>query len=52
MGRLREFSVRSALGATRWRILRHILVECGLLAAAGAAGGIALGQMSARCWPP
>jgi len=48
IGRLREFSVRSALGATRWRILRHILVECGLLAAGGAAGGIAIGQVSAR----
>jgi predicted permease len=48
IGRLREFSVRSALGASRWRILRHILVECALLATAGAAGGIALGQVSAR----
>ena len=48
IGRMREFSVRCALGASRWRILRHILVECGVLAVAGAAGGMALGQMSAR----
>lgn len=48
IGRLREFSVRAALGASRWRILRHILVECGLLAAAGAAGGMVVGHASAR----
>ena len=48
IGRLRELSVRAALGATRGRILRHILLECGLLAAAGALGGIALGYTSVR----
>jgi predicted permease len=48
IGRLREFSVRSALGASRWRILRHMLVECGLLAALGGMGGIALGYGAAR----
>ena len=48
IGRLREFSVRSALGASRWRILRHILVECGLLAAGGAAAGLAIAQVSVR----
>jgi predicted permease len=48
IGRLREFSVRTALGASRWRILRHIVIECGVLAACGAAGGIGLGYASAR----
>ncbi|HET9370256.1 MAG TPA: FtsX-like permease family protein [Vicinamibacterales bacterium] len=48
IGRLRELSVRSALGASRWRILRQILVECGLLTAAGAAAGIAIGYAAAR----
>jgi predicted permease len=48
IGRLREFSIRSALGASRWRILRHVLVECGLLAALGGAGGIALAYGAAR----
>lgn len=48
IGRLREFSVRSALGATRWRILRHMLVECGLVAMLGAAGGVALASGGAR----
>jgi predicted permease len=48
IGRLREFSVRTALGASRWRVLRHIVVECTLLSAAGAIGGLAVGYASAR----
>jgi predicted permease len=48
IGRVREFSVCVALGATRWRIVRRILVECGLLAGSGAAGGIALGSAASR----
>jgi macrolide transport system ATP-binding/permease protein len=48
ISRTREFSVRMALGASRWRILRHIVVECGILAVAGALGGIAVAYGSAR----
>ena len=48
IGRVREFSVRLALGASRWRILRQIVVECALLAATGALGGIALSYAGAR----
>src|SRR5688572_11821135 len=48
IGRIREFSVRTALGASRWRIVRQMGVECGLLAVAGAAGGIAVAYVSSR----
>jgi predicted permease len=40
--RQREFSVRLALGAGRFRLARQVLTESLVLAAAGAAGGIAL----------
>jgi putative ABC transport system permease protein len=40
--RARDTAVRSALGAGRWRILREVLIEVGVLAAGGAAlGGLA-----------
>ncbi|MGH8637685.1 MAG: FtsX-like permease family protein, partial [Burkholderiales bacterium] len=48
IGRIREFSVCMALGASRWRILRRILVECGLLAGSGAVGGLAISYAAAR----
>jgi predicted permease len=47
IGRLREFTVRSALGASRMRIASHLLVETLLLALMGACGGLAIGQAGA-----
>lgn len=42
VGRLREFGVRVALGAGRWRLARHCFTETLLLAAAGMLVGIPL----------
>jgi predicted permease len=45
-GRAREFAVRSALGASRWRLTREALLEAGLLSLAGAIGAFAMARWS------
>jgi putative ABC transport system permease protein len=46
--RAREIAVRAALGATRWRVIRQLLVECALIAAMASAVGAWLSIFGAR----
>jgi putative ABC transport system permease protein len=41
-----EIAMRRALGASRWRLTRQLLIENLLLGVAGAAGGLVLGQIN------
>ena len=46
--RERELAVRTALGGTRWRLMRQMLAEALLLAAAGTVAGLGLAWMGIR----
>jgi predicted permease len=50
-GRQREIAVRLSLGATRWRVVRQLIIESLMLAVPAAAVGLALTIATARIFP-
>jgi putative ABC transport system permease protein len=47
-GRIREFGLRAALGATQWRIVIHLFLESALLAGIGCLLGMVLSDWGTR----
>ncbi len=45
--RSREIAIRASLGATRWRITRQVLIECGLIGLCAGAIGFVLSRYGA-----
>jgi predicted permease len=46
--RNRELAIRVAIGASQWRLVRQVLVECSLLASIGGIGAIAVAYAATR----
>lgn len=51
-GRAKEIAIRTALGASLWRIVRQVLTESIVLAAAGGLLGLALGAWALHAFAP
>ena len=49
--RAREMAMRSALGGSRWRMVRQLLIESGVLALIAAAASLLLAYWITRAWP-